>query len=114
MCLQAAAELESIGIDAEVIDLRWLLPLDTETILASVAKTRRAVVVHHAREFLGPGAEIAALLQEKLFTQLSHPVLRVAAPFVPVPASPALEQAYYPSVADIVDSAKSTIGKSEG
>jgi pyruvate dehydrogenase E1 component beta subunit len=114
MCLQAAAELERNGIDAEVIDLRWLLPLDTQTILASVEKTGRAVVVHQAREFLGPGAEIAALLQEKLFTKLAHPVLRVAPPFIPVPASPALEQAYYPSIADIVNTARSAIRKSEG
>ncbi|GAB4658935.1 alpha-ketoacid dehydrogenase subunit beta [Mycobacterium avium subsp. hominissuis] len=108
MCLQAATELEKTGINAEVIDLRWLLPLDTETILASVTKTRRAVVVHQARGFLGPGAEIAALLQERLFTQLLGPVLRVAAPFVPVPASPSLEQAYFPSVADIVAAATYT------
>jgi pyruvate/2-oxoglutarate/acetoin dehydrogenase E1 component len=108
MCLQAAAELEKVGINAEVIDLRWLLPLDTETILASVSKTRRAVIVHQARGFLGPGAEIAALLQEQLFKKLLRPVLRVAPPFVPVPASPALEQAYYPSVADIVAAATYT------
>jgi pyruvate/2-oxoglutarate/acetoin dehydrogenase E1 component len=106
MCLDAADELDNIGIKAEVIDLRWLLPLDTSTILASVGKTRRAVIVHQARGFLGPGAEIAAQIHESLFTQLLYPVVRVAATFTPVPASPVLEQAHYPSVADIVAAAR--------
>ena len=104
MCLEAASELDKVGTNAEVIDLRWLLPLDTSTILASVAKTRCAVVVHQAREFL-VGAEISALIHENLFTQLVHPVLRVGANFTPVPAAPVLEQAHFPSVADIVDAA---------
>lgn len=105
LCLNAADELEQAGVNAEVIDLRWLLPLDTHTILASVGKTRRAVIVHQARRFLGPGAEIAALIQESLFGELLSPVVRVAPPFVPVPASPSLEQGYYPCVADIVAAA---------
>jgi pyruvate/2-oxoglutarate/acetoin dehydrogenase E1 component len=109
-CLQAAEELQQAGVNAEVVDLRWLLPLDTATILASVAKTGRAVIVHQARRFLGPGAEIAALIQEELFGKLKGPVVRVAPPFIPVPASPALEQAYYPSVADIVAAAAAIVG----
>jgi pyruvate/2-oxoglutarate/acetoin dehydrogenase E1 component len=106
-CTAAAEQLAGEGISAEVIDLRWLAPLDMTTVLTSVAKTRRAVVTHNARRLLGPGAEIAATIHEELFGDLLSPVARVASPWIPVPASPALEQAYYPNMATIADAARS-------
>jgi pyruvate dehydrogenase E1 component beta subunit len=109
-CLTAAEQLAAEGIDAEVVDLRWLLPLDEETILSSVAKTRRAVIVHAATRFAGPGAEIAAMIQEGLFGQLRSPVLRVGVPFAPAPASAVLEAVFYPSVEDIVKAARKAAG----
>jgi pyruvate dehydrogenase E1 component beta subunit len=108
--LQAAATLAGEGIDAEVIDLRWLLPLDEATILDSVAKTGRAVIVHAATRFAGPGAEIAALIQEHLLGKLKAPVLRVGSPFVPAPASAVLEQVFYPSAEDIASAARKAVG----
>lgn len=105
-CLAAASQLAAEGIDAEVVDLRWLLPLDEETILSSVAKTQRAVIVHAATRFAGPGAEVAAMIQEHLFTTLKSPVLRVGVPFAPAPASAVLEAVFYPSVEQIVAEAK--------
>jgi pyruvate/2-oxoglutarate/acetoin dehydrogenase E1 component len=81
--LQAADQLASEGIGVEVLDLRSLVPLDVETILASVSKTHRAVVVHTATGFCGPGAEIASLITEKLFSDLEAPVMRLASGFAP-------------------------------
>src|SRR5690606_39929160 len=75
--LEAAGRLAEEGIDCEVIDVATLKPLDAETILASVSKTGRCVVVHEAARSYGPGAEIAALLQEQLFHALQAPVQRV-------------------------------------
>ncbi len=77
-CLAAAEQAAKAGIQCEVIDLRTVVPLDMETVVASVAKTGRVVVVHEANLTLGPGAEIAALIQEKCFYELEAPVLRVA------------------------------------
>lgn len=110
LCLQAAATLAAEGIEAEIVDLRWLVPLDETTILASVAKTRRAVIVHAATRFAGPGAEIAAMIQEQLWGQLKAPVLRVGAPYVPAPASAVLEQLFYPAVETIVAAARTAMG----
>ena len=75
--VKAAEQLEAEGVSAEVIDLRSLAPLDMDTLLASVAKTTRAVVVHEAVRTCGAGAEIAARLHEELHGQLSRPVRRV-------------------------------------
>lgn len=95
--VRAAAEtLAADGISAEVLDLRTLMPLDLETVFTSVTKTRRAVVVHEATQFLGPGAEIAAQVTEQLFGELLGPVLRVGAKFTPVPFSPGLSNAPSP------------------
>lgn len=92
--VRAAAEtLATDGISAEVLDLRTLMPLDLETVFASVSRTRRAVVVHEATQFLGPGAEIAAQITEQLFGELLGPVLRVGARFTPVPFSQGLSNA---------------------
>jgi pyruvate/2-oxoglutarate/acetoin dehydrogenase E1 component len=88
--LAAAETLSSEGIDVEVIDLRTLVPLDTAAILGSVAKTRRAVVVHGATKFCGPGAEIGSLITENLWGQLDGPVVRVGAAPVPLPFASSL------------------------
>jgi pyruvate dehydrogenase E1 component beta subunit len=92
----AATELAESGIEAEVIDVRTVQPLDSATILDSVRRTNRAVVVHEAVTFGGIGAEIAAQIQEEAFDYLDAPVLRLGAPFSPVPFSPVLERAYIP------------------
>jgi acetoin:2,6-dichlorophenolindophenol oxidoreductase subunit beta len=92
----AATELAESGIEAEVIDVRTVQPLDSAAILDSVRRTNRAVVVHEAVTFGGIGAEIAAQIQEEAFDYLDAPVLRLGAPFSPVPFSPVLERAYIP------------------
>jgi 2-oxoisovalerate dehydrogenase E1 component beta subunit len=85
----------------EVIDLRTLVPLDIDTIVASVQKTSRAVVLHEAARRMGFGAEIAAEVQERCFWHLDQPVVRIAAKNTPVPTSPALEDAMIPQPAEI-------------
>ena len=106
--MEAAGELEKKGIGAEVVDLRSLNPLDVDTILASVRKTGRALVVHEAPKMLGIGAEIAALIQERALLDLLAPVGRVAGLDVPFPL-PLLENHYLPSKARIVESALGAI-----
>jgi pyruvate dehydrogenase E1 component beta subunit len=101
--LKAAEELAARDIEAEVVDPRTLSPLDMETILESVRKTKRAVVAHEAVRFCGIGAEIAAEIGEKAFGDLKAPVARIGAPFSPVPFSPPLEDAWLPNSGQIVD-----------
>ncbi len=93
-CLAAAEELDKEGIDAEVLDLRTLIPLDKEAILASVGKTHRLVIVHEACLTGGFGGEIAALVAGEGFDLLDAPVMRVAGPDTPVPFSPVLESEF--------------------
>ncbi len=107
--MEAAAALEAEGISAEVIDPRSLLPLDEETVLASVAKTGRLVTVEEGRKRGGVGSEIAATIQEKAFKHLKAPVMRVAAPNIPVPPGPVAESMFMPSAAQIVEAAKATM-----
>ncbi len=112
----AASKLEQEGISAEVLDLRTLVPLDVPALVESVGRTKRAVVVHDAVQFAGPGAEITATLQEELFGQLEAPIVRVGARFVPNPAAPNLEAAIYPSADRVVAAAhrildRATAGK---
>jgi acetoin:2,6-dichlorophenolindophenol oxidoreductase subunit beta len=109
--LAAATTLATEGIEAEVIDLRTLSPLDIDTVLASVGRTHRAVVVHEAVRFGGFGAEVAAQISELGFDLLDAPVGRVAAPFSPVPFSPALEQLYVPDAARIADAIRATVAR---
>jgi pyruvate/2-oxoglutarate/acetoin dehydrogenase E1 component len=85
-----------------VIDLRSLVPLDTEAILASVRKTSKVVVLHEATRSCGVGAEVSALIAEEAFEDLDGPVKRIAAPDTPVPFSPPLEKAFIPQVDDVV------------
>jgi len=92
--LAIAERLAGEGISVEVVDLRTVSPLDTDCILKSVAKTRRAVVVHEAPRSFGVGAEVTARIQEHLYSDLAAPVLRVASRDVPVPFAKVLEQEY--------------------
>jgi pyruvate dehydrogenase E1 component beta subunit len=108
--LKAAEQLKEFGIDAEVIDPRTLQPFDTNTVIESVKKTHRALIVHEAVRFGGIGGEIAAQIQELAFDYLDAPVARVGAPFCPVPFSPALEQVYVPNADKIVAEARRIIG----
>lgn len=99
---EAAIELEEQGISAEVIDIRSIVPLDKETILKSVKKTGRLVIVHECVRTNGFGAEIAATVSEEALEFLKAPVRRVTAPDCPVPFSPALEKSYLPDSGKIV------------
>jgi len=96
-CLAVAHDLSAAGIEAEVLDLRTLVPLDLDAILESVRRTRRAVIVHEAVRRNGFGAELAATISEELFGDLYGPVRRVASADTPVPYASVLEQAYMPS-----------------
>ncbi|MGP4015012.1 alpha-ketoacid dehydrogenase subunit beta [Saccharopolyspora sp. 5N708] len=89
--LDVAEKLAGEGISVEVVDLRTIAPFDAPAVLNSVAKTKRAVIVHEARTTFGPSAEIAAQIHHELFGELAAPVQRVGAPFTPVPASRPLE-----------------------
>jgi pyruvate/2-oxoglutarate/acetoin dehydrogenase E1 component len=100
-CAAVAALLAKEGIQVELIDLRTISPWDTETVLTSVAKTKRAVVVHEAVRNFGVGAEIAATLSEQLFGTLQAPVQRVGGAYCPVPFSKPLETAFMPGEAQI-------------
>lgn len=92
---QAAAKtLEAEGVSVEIIDLRTIAPFDEAAVLASVAKTKRAVVVHEAVKRFGAGAEISSVIHENLFHELKAPVERVGSAYAPVPFSPALEKAF--------------------
>ena len=105
--LKAAEELSQQGIEAEVIDLRTLKPMDTETIIASVKKTGRAVTVEEGWQQSGVGAEIAARIMEQAFDYLDAPVARVSGKEVPMPYAANLEKLALPSVTEVVEAAKS-------
>src|SRR3984957_14626447 len=105
--LAVAARLAQEGIEAEVIDLRTISPWDRETVLSSVGRTKRAVVVHEAVRQFGVGAEISATIHEELFGELAAPVQRVASKNLPVPFSPALERAFLYSRDDIEQAVRS-------
>lgn len=100
--LEAAEVLAQDGIQLEVLDLRTLAPLDRETILESVGRCSRVVICHEANPVCGIGAEVAAVIAESGFDLLDAPVRRVTAPQTPVPAAPALEDAYIPQVSAVV------------
>jgi len=109
--LKAADELAKEGIEAEVIDLRTLKPMDTDTIIASVKKTGRAVTVEEGWQQSGVGAEIAARIMEHAFDYLDAPVARVSAKDVPMPYAANLEKLALPSVAEVVEAAKAVCYK---
>jgi len=106
-CLNAAKSLADDGINAEVIDIRSLIPLDKEAIFKSLAKTGRLVIVHEAIGCTGYGAEIAAIVAEQAFDLLKSPIVRVAAPFTHCPFSPPLEDEYVPNESKIIHAVKS-------
>ena len=106
---QAAERLASEGVQAEVIDPRTLVPLDVDTIAASVRRTGRAVVAHEAVTTGGFGAELTARIQQEAFDCLEAPIQRVGAPFEPVPVSPPLEDDYRPDAGDIHAAARIAI-----
>lgn len=101
--VEAAKELAKDGLAVEVIDLRTVTPIDRETIIESVKKTSRAVVLHEAAEFLGMGAEIAATIQHEAFWYLDQPVERIGARNTPTPTSPPLEDAVIPQPGQITE-----------
>jgi pyruvate/2-oxoglutarate/acetoin dehydrogenase E1 component/TPP-dependent pyruvate/acetoin dehydrogenase alpha subunit len=103
----AADALAEVGVSAEVIDLRSLVPLDLDTCVTSVKKTGRCVIAHAAVEFSGFGAELAAKLSEELYGQLKAPIKRVGARYTPVPFTPSLESMHFPNAARIKDTAES-------
>jgi len=97
VALEAAEAAAGDGIDVEVLDLRTLLPLDEEAVLASAAKTGKVIVLHEATRTGGPGGEIAALISERAFEYLDAPIVRMAPPDTPVPYSPPLEDYFLPN-----------------
>ncbi len=105
--LEAAETLAKDGISVEIVDPRCLVPLDKDMILNSVKKTHALVVVQEAVKTAGAGAEIAAMVAEEALDYLDAPIVRIGAPFAPVPFSPPLEQAYMPSAETIVEKVKS-------
>ena len=110
--LEAAAELEKEGISVEVVDPRTLVPLDTETIIESVAKTGHLVVVHEAVKRGGFGGEIASMIAEsEAFDYLDAPIKRLGGVETPIPYNPELEKAAIPQIPDIVIAVKETLTK---
>jgi pyruvate dehydrogenase E1 component beta subunit len=107
--LEAAEKLAAQGIQAEVIDLRTISPLDKETLFTSVAKTKRLIIVHEAVRTGGVGAEIAALVAEEMIDYLDAPIRRLGAPSVPIPFSPSLERLMKIEARDIVRVAQEII-----
>lgn len=112
--MTAAEELAGSGVDVEVIDVRTVQPLDSQAILDSVRRTNRALVVHEAVTFGGIGAEISSQIQEEAFDYLDAPVLRLGAPFSPVPFSPVLERAYIPDSNRIAAGVRRLLERSGG
>jgi len=103
---EAAEALAEDGVEVEIVDLRTLVPLDEETVLRSVAKSGRAIVLHEAPRTGGFGGEIAATIVEKAFEYLDAPIVRVTAPDTPVPYSPPLEEYYLPGKDDVLEAAR--------
>jgi pyruvate/2-oxoglutarate/acetoin dehydrogenase E1 component len=104
--LDAAVRLAGQGVQADVLDLRSLAPLDREAILETVAKTSRVLLLHEATRTGGIGGELAAIIAEEAFEYLDAPIVRVASADSPVPYSPSLEAAFLPNVDKVVEAAK--------
>jgi pyruvate/2-oxoglutarate/acetoin dehydrogenase E1 component len=108
--LAAAEQVAADGISLEVIDMRSLVPFDREAVLRSVARTHRALVVHAATQFAGPGAEIAALISHEFFTDLSCPVERLGAVYGPIPYAAGLETRHFPNRDRIAERVRAMTG----
>jgi len=106
--LKAAETLAADGIEVEVIDLRTLLPLDTPTVLESVAKTGKAVIIHEAPKIGGIGGEISAILAEECFWELDAPIRRLTGFNTSFPAAKTMEDYYMPDVGQIADALRTT------
>jgi 2-oxoisovalerate dehydrogenase E1 component beta subunit len=104
--LDAARELEKEGLSLEVVDLRSLLPYDEETVLASVRKCGKVILLHEDTRTGGMAGELAALIAEKAFEDLDGPIMRITAPDTPVPFSPPLEEYFLPNAAKLVEAAR--------
>jgi pyruvate dehydrogenase E1 component beta subunit len=109
--LAAAVEAEKEGISVEVVDPRTLLPLDEESLVASVKKTNRCVVAHEAVARMGFGAEVAAVIQHQAFDWLDAPIERVGAKFSPIPFSPVMEEFVVPHASDVLAAIRLTVGR---
>jgi pyruvate dehydrogenase E1 component beta subunit len=105
----AAEQLAPAGIDATVVDVRSLVPLDTQTILAEVARTGRLFTVEENPRLLGWGAEIVSIVAEECFWSLDGPIVRITTPHIPLPAADALEDMAIPSVERIVATVMSSM-----
>ena len=105
--VQAAEKLEKEGINVELVDLRTISPIDKKTILNSVAKTNRLAIAHEAVKQGGVGGEIAAIVAEEGLDYLDAPILRIGAPFTPIPFAKPLEQAYRVTADKIYEGVKS-------
>jgi 2-oxoisovalerate dehydrogenase E1 component beta subunit len=103
---EAAETLEREGVSAEIIDLRTVLPIDEETVLSSVRKTSRAILLHEDTLTGGVGAELAARIAERAFDSLDAPIVRIAAPDTPVPFSTPLEEAFLPNAGKVLEKAR--------
>ncbi len=110
VALRAADTLAQAGIEAEVVDLRTLVPMDKQAIIDSVRKTGRLVVVHEATRTGGFAGEVAAMVMEEAFESLKAPLRRVTGPDIPVPASPPLERFYMPSEESLIAAVKEIVG----
>jgi 2-oxoisovalerate dehydrogenase E1 component beta subunit len=106
LALEASERLASEGIDVEILDLRTLLPLDTEAIKETVAHTSKVLIVHEDNKTGGIGAEVAALIAEESFQELDGPIMRLAAADTHVPYAPALEEAILPNADDVLAAAR--------
>lgn len=111
--LAVAEKLSGEGVSVEIVDLRTIAPFDEETVLNSVAKTGRAVVLHEAVKSFGVGAEISSRIHEELFSDLKAPVKRIGAKYAPVPFAPPLEKEYLYSQPEIEASILSTLGQKQ-
>ncbi len=107
--LEAGEELAGEGVEMEVLDLRTLAPLDTESILESVGRCHRVLICHEANPVCGVGAEVAAVVADLGFDLLDAPIKRVTSPHTPVPFAPVLEDAFVPSKDDLVKAAKELV-----
>ncbi len=114
LCLAAAERLAEDGIEAEVIDLRSLRPLDEETVVASVRKTHRAVAVQEQWRWFGVASEVAAIIQDRAFDDLDAPVERVSGAEVPAPYARNLEIAAFPSADQVMAAARRVLYREEG
>lgn len=107
--MDAADQLEEEGIAVEVVDPRTLVPFDAETVVRSVRKTHRAVIVHEAHRRAGPGAEIAAVIAEEAISYLDAPIIRLATKNVPFPYNPDLERTILPTAEDVVETVRDLV-----